>query len=455
MTKRDGTIGLGRLLANRLYPVTLAVGVLVSISLPATYYVLESRALSRAATIHAQALSEHLQSLILEVPALWKYQAYKYMVILQEFLHYKAVTSVRVLDEAGQPVTLYEHRSAEAEAWWNRYAPVGSAPIIFNNRKVGTVHVGVSQGHLLALTLALLLLSAALGVGLALVMYRLPIGVVKGMEAQIQGLIETVERSNAKLQREAKEADTLLEEANRERRRLAALNEVSRRLAALHETGQILSLIVNEAARLLGTEGAGLRMVDGEDLVVRARTESVADLMARGRIKVGESLSGLIVATGEPVVVEDLAGDARYDVSHKRAALEQGFHGFLGVPLRVQGQTIGVLNVYTKARRRFTPDETSLLFAFADLAALAIEKGRLLREAEAGRALLADRVIALEEALAGVKRLQGLLPICAWCRKVRNDQNYWQQVDSYFAEHAEVRFSHGICPDCKKKLSPA
>jgi sigma-B regulation protein RsbU (phosphoserine phosphatase) len=61
---------------------------------------------------------------------------------------------------------------------------------------------------------------------------------------------------------------------------------------------------------------------------------------------------------------------------------------------------------------------------------------------------LADRVRELEESLIRVKQLQGLLPICAWCKNVRNDGNYWQSVEVYIAEHADVRFTHGICPPC-------
>jgi DNA-binding response OmpR family regulator len=61
---------------------------------------------------------------------------------------------------------------------------------------------------------------------------------------------------------------------------------------------------------------------------------------------------------------------------------------------------------------------------------------------------LAARVRELENALARVKQLQGLLPICMYCKKVRNDANYWQQVDAYISEHSEARFSHAICPDC-------
>ena len=65
---------------------------------------------------------------------------------------------------------------------------------------------------------------------------------------------------------------------------------------------------------------------------------------------------------------------------------------------------------------------------------------------------LADRVRELEEALARVKQLQGLLPICSYCKKIRADQNYWQQVEGYISEHSEAIFSHGICPDCFEKF---
>ena len=65
---------------------------------------------------------------------------------------------------------------------------------------------------------------------------------------------------------------------------------------------------------------------------------------------------------------------------------------------------------------------------------------------------LADRVRELEEALANVKILQGLLPICLYCKKIRDDQNYWQQLDKYVAAHTAARFSHGICPDCYDKV---
>ena len=61
---------------------------------------------------------------------------------------------------------------------------------------------------------------------------------------------------------------------------------------------------------------------------------------------------------------------------------------------------------------------------------------------------LAERVAQLEAAVSRVKQLHGLLPICSYCKHVRTDENYWEQVEHYVSEHTDLRFSHGICPDC-------
>ncbi|HTM04964.1 MAG TPA: response regulator transcription factor [Vicinamibacterales bacterium] len=61
---------------------------------------------------------------------------------------------------------------------------------------------------------------------------------------------------------------------------------------------------------------------------------------------------------------------------------------------------------------------------------------------------LAARVEELQEALVNVKKLSGLLPICAYCKRIRDNQDYWTQVEKYLAENSEAQFSHGICPDC-------
>ena len=58
----------------------------------------------------------------------------------------------------------------------------------------------------------------------------------------------------------------------------------------------------------------------------------------------------------------------------------------------------------------------------------------------------------LEASLAREKHLQGLLPICSYCKKIRDDKDYWQQVEGYIEDHSAVSFSHGICPDCYVRI---
>ena len=58
----------------------------------------------------------------------------------------------------------------------------------------------------------------------------------------------------------------------------------------------------------------------------------------------------------------------------------------------------------------------------------------------------------LRDALANVTKLSGLLPICAWCGKTRDDKGYWNELQAYIEKHSDARFTHGICPDCVKKV---
>ncbi len=73
------------------------------------------------------------------------------------------------------------------------------------------------------------------------------------------------------------------------------------------------------------------------------------------------------------------------------------------------------------------------------------------RKAEIERKELIDR---LQAALAEVKKLSGFLPICSHCKKIRDDQGYWKQIETYIQEHSEAEFSHGICPECLKEHYP-
>ena len=66
---------------------------------------------------------------------------------------------------------------------------------------------------------------------------------------------------------------------------------------------------------------------------------------------------------------------------------------------------------------------------------------------------LAERVAELETALSKVKQLHGLLPICSYCKHVRTDGDYWEQVEQYVSDHTDLQFSHGVCPACYDKVA--
>jgi hypothetical protein len=81
-----------------------------------------------------------------------------------------------------------------------------------------------------------------------------------------------------------------------------------------------------------------------------------------------------------------------------------------------------------------------LLASITELKHLEINNKRLIRE--------------LQAEIQKVKALSGLLPICAGCKKIRDDEGYWHQVEVYIRNHSEAEFSHGLCPECEKSLYP-
>ena len=61
-------------------------------------------------------------------------------------------------------------------------------------------------------------------------------------------------------------------------------------------------------------------------------------------------------------------------------------------------------------------------------------------------------IAELQDAASQIKTLEGLIPICAWCKKIRTDEGYWQEVDTYITAHSAAEFTHGICPECGTEM---
>jgi len=120
----------------------------------------------------------------------------------------------------------------------------------------------------------------------------------------------------------------------------------------------------------------------------------------------------------------------------------------------VHGERIGTLEVIYLEERPgsddgpFQKEERSLINAIAE------RLGKVIERKQAEEALKQERDKKLQDALAEVKTLSGLLPICAHCKKIRDDKGYWHQIEAYIRDHSEADFSHSICPECVKNFYP-
>jgi DNA-binding response OmpR family regulator len=175
----------------------------------------------------------------------------------------------------------------------------------------------------------------------------------------------------------------------------------------------------------------------------------------------GGSAIGQVLGTGRSALL--VAVDDTF-VHALAAGLEQvGLpESAMIVPLRGREAAIGVIVcLSTEPGRRYSRDDLALAEDLAQRAALAVEHAWLYHEAQeeiaARKRIEQEReelIARLREALAKIRTLRGLLPICVSCKKIRDDTGYWNQLESYLREHSEADFTHGLCPQCAQRLYP-
>ena len=159
----------------------------------------------------------------------------------------------------------------------------------------------------------------------------------------------------------------------------------------------------------------------------------------------GIGLPGRVWASREPVWIPDVIQDDNFP--RVPIAASTGLHGAFGFPILFGGEVTGVIEFFSREIRE--PDDDLLKM----MGALGSQIGQFLarKQGEQER----ERLIReLQDALASIKTLRGLLPICASCKKIRDDKGYWNQLEEYVSARSEAAFTHGICTECARRLHP-
>lgn len=159
---------------------------------------------------------------------------------------------------------------------------------------------------------------------------------------------------------------------------LETLSKISKAITSDLYLEDILKLIVNLTANVMGAKICALWLIDDEtgELKIRATQAMSKDYLKERAIKVGEGIVGLVAKDKEPIVIDNVTTDPRY--KEKSLAQKEGLVSMLSVPMMVKDKVIGVINVYTIEEYAFTKSDTALLSAAANQAAVAIENTELL-----------------------------------------------------------------------------
>ncbi|HEY4910782.1 MAG TPA: GAF domain-containing protein, partial [Methylomirabilota bacterium] len=227
---------------------------------------------------------------------------------------------------------------------------------------------------------------------------------------------------------------------------LQTVTRLNRLISSSLESDRVLSEITQAAAQLPGAAVASIWLADEEKRTLEGVNMSDPAMEAdwpRRTLSFEQGVIGWVARHGRLLNVPDAFEDGRFMTLDWWR--RHGLRSFLGVPVILDGVLLAVLALNGREPFHLDLETERLLESFGAQAALAIRNASLFAAEGAARH-------AAEQALAEVTRLQGMLPICSYCKKIRNDQNSWEQLESYISEHSHATFSHGICPDCRNTV---
>jgi len=235
---------------------------------------------------------------------------------------------------------------------------------------------------------------------------------------------------------------------------MEALAAVGREITASLDQQTVLQRIAQRARELLRATDCVLflKQPDGRHVKALVAVGGHVQVVLDHLLPLDGSLAGAICLSGGAEVINHPECDPRIlmlpEEEGKQEFRPAAFPMAAAALVDAEG-SVGSLLLWRQRQEQgeFSPHDLNLLTALAQQAAVAIHNARLFEE-------LARAKGAAEAALAQVKTLKGLVPICAHCKNIRDDEGFWHNVADYVRDHTEAEFSHGLCPLCIQRLYP-
>jgi GAF domain-containing protein len=198
---------------------------------------------------------------------------------------------------------------------------------------------------------------------------------------------------------------------------------------------QELDDITRLASFICGTPIAVMSLIDADRQWFKSKVGLEADSGSRADAFCAHTIMGR-----DMLIVEDAARDPRF-AKNPLVLGDPHIRFYAGAPLVTpDGFGLGSLCAIDRQPRTLAPEQLGSLEALARLVMMKLEFRRVSSQ--------------LADAMGNLKTLSGLLPICAHCKSIRDDQGYWKSVETYVQKHTETVFTHGICPKCAAKHFP-
>jgi len=193
--------------------------------------------------------------------------------------------------------------------------------------------------------------------------------------------------------------------------------------------------ITKLAASICGVPMASISLVDEDRQWFKSRVGMEISETTRKVAFCSHAILG-----NDLLVIPDALADERF-IGNPLVKEEPCIRFYAGAPLlTAEGHALGTLCVFDRQPRQLVDGQGEALKTLARVVVSELELRRVSSD--------------LAEVAANFKTLSGLLPICAYCKGIRNDQGYWQKVEAYIEDHSQAEFTHGICPQCARKNFP-